>query len=287
MRCFYHSADFDGLCSAAIVQYRFSECELHGIDYGESFPWDIIVPNEIVFMVDFSLDRDDMLHLNNVCNLIWIDHHKSALEKMGDITEEDISGSRVIGKAGCELTWEFVMGTTIPEAVRLLGRYDVWDHKDPWVVPFQYGMRRYPKEDVDPNNKGFWNYLFTSSEACEPIVDAGKIIMDFINADNASYVKKYAFETYIDGHLCIAVDRLNTNSLIFNSVYNKDRHDFMMVFGWSPSIKKWKVSLYTEKYDASEVAKKRGGGGHKGAAGFVCDELPFLLIWELKGENNG
>jgi nanoRNase/pAp phosphatase (c-di-AMP/oligoRNAs hydrolase) len=35
------------------------------------------------------------------------------------------------------------------------------------------------------------------------------------------------------------------------------------------------VSLYSETIDVSVIAKKHGGGGHKGAAGFVCPKLPF------------
>jgi nanoRNase/pAp phosphatase (c-di-AMP/oligoRNAs hydrolase) len=36
------------------------------------------------------------------------------------------------------------------------------------------------------------------------------------------------------------------------------------------------VSLYSETVDVSTIAKSFGGGGHKGAAGFVCKELPFI-----------
>ena len=52
----------------------------------------------------------------------------------------------------------------------------------------------------------------------------------------------------------------------------------MIAFGWTP-IGMWRVSLYTifDHIDVSEIAKKYGGGGHKNAAGFVCDNLPFNL----------
>ena len=38
---------------------------------------------------------------------------------------------------------------------------------------------------------------------------------------------------------------------------------------------KFTVSLYSESVDVSVIAKAHGGGGHKGAAGFICAELPF------------
>ena len=42
---------------------------------------------------------------------------------------------------------------------------------------------------------------------------------------------------------------------------------------------RWTVSLYNEngKFDVSEIAKLMGGGGHAGAAGFVCDDPDDLF----------
>ena len=42
--CFYHKADLDGVCSAAIVKHFVPECELYGIDYGDEFPWALVRP---------------------------------------------------------------------------------------------------------------------------------------------------------------------------------------------------------------------------------------------------
>lgn len=39
--------------------------------------------------------------------------------------------------------------------------------------------------------------------------------------------------------------------------------------------KQFTVSLYSETVDVGAIAKAHGGGGHKGAAGFVCDTLPW------------
>lgn len=37
MYCFYHSKDLDGKCSGAIVKYKFPDCNMIGIDYGDKF----------------------------------------------------------------------------------------------------------------------------------------------------------------------------------------------------------------------------------------------------------
>jgi nanoRNase/pAp phosphatase (c-di-AMP/oligoRNAs hydrolase) len=55
----------------------------------------------------------------------------------------------------------------------------------------------------------------------------------------------------------------------------EEDYDIMMPFVFDG--KRWTVSLYTKKkdIDVSELAKKHGGGGHRQAAGFQCDQLPF------------
>ena len=80
----------------------------------------------------------------------------------------------------------------------------------------------------------------------------------------------------MDGLKCIAVNKLNTNSQLFDSVWNPEEYDAMLTFGYANG--QWTVSLYSDKDDVNvgEVAKKHGGGGHVGAAGFQTDKLPFL-----------
>lgn len=82
MTCFYHKSDLDGMCSGAIVKAFDQAVELRGIQYGEPFPFDEITPGQNVYMVDFSLQPfSDMERLNNLANLIWIDHHKTSLDE--------------------------------------------------------------------------------------------------------------------------------------------------------------------------------------------------------------
>jgi len=137
MKAFFHSSDLDGQCSGAIVKRFYPECRLIGINYGQPFPWDDIEPNEPVFMVDFCLQPfEDMVRLANMATLVWIDHHKSAIEEsVAYHVDKAIPGLRQVGLAGCELTWtyiqEFVMRDKkekepVPLAVTLIGAYDTW-----------------------------------------------------------------------------------------------------------------------------------------------------------------
>jgi oligoribonuclease NrnB/cAMP/cGMP phosphodiesterase (DHH superfamily) len=281
MKCFYHSADLDGHCSGAIVKHHFPECELIGINYGQPFPWERIDPEEEVFMVDFRLQPfEGMERLNGACPLTWIDHHKSAIEEARKRCFIGSQGQYLgEGKAGCELTWEYLSTEEIPPAVRLLGRYDVWDHTDPQVLPFQYGMRLY---NTDPTHDfEFWRPFFEPDQFPSWTIDGilwkGEAVLAYQKQENEKYARACAFETELNGLRFIAVNKMLGISQVFYTVYDPVRHDAMLTFGRRKGC--WHVSLYSAKdtVDVSVIAKAYGGGGHKGASGFQCEQLPFSL----------
>jgi len=278
MKCFYHSADLDGHCSGAIVKRRYPECEMIGINYGDGFPWDSIESGETVFMVDFSLPIEDMVRLNDMCVLHWIDHHKSAVEAAHKIGFTAWGGHVLSDRAaGCELTWYHLYRDSPPppDAVYLLGRYDVWDHDNAFVLPFQYGMRLV--DDTWPDNTQLWDKLLGGErDTCLEYIDRGKLVMEYEAVENRKYARAYAFDSVLDGLRAVCVNRGMCNSKVFDAVYDPDKHDLMVTF----CMKKdgtWRVSLYSDKaeVDCSAVAVNFGGGGHKGAAGFICAQLPF------------
>ena len=55
--CFYHRADYDGVCSAAIVKKFVPDCELYGIDYGDPFPWDKVMDGPQVSAAELEAGR--------------------------------------------------------------------------------------------------------------------------------------------------------------------------------------------------------------------------------------
>ena len=275
MKCFYHSADLDGHCSGAIVKHFYPECEMIGINYGDEFPWRSIGHDENIYMVDFSLQPfDGMIQLAATTpHFHWIDHHKTAIEES---TKHNftIHGLRRDGIGACQLTWEYLSGGfKLPYSIKLLAEYDVWNHKDENTLPFQYGMRLLK---TNPNDSmRLWNSLFNGNEFTTDMIYKGKTVLEYVKQDNEKYCQACSFDTEIDGLKCIAINKMMTNSQVFESVWNNTKYDAMLTFGRRNG--KWTVSLYTDKdgVDVSIIAKARGGGGHKQAAGFQCDELPF------------
>lgn len=283
MKCFYHSADLDGHCSGAFVKCIYPEVELIPINYGDVYDLDQIEDGETIFVVDFSFQPFEIMEqIADKANLIWLDHHKTAMKNAEDRNFTPL-GIRDMRLSGCELTWMYlapekkVAGKSIPEkmpkAIQYLGRYDVWDHTNKNTLPFQYGCRM---ENTDPNNQEFWTNLFFTDDEHERIIKNGKIILEYQRQQDEMYIKSRGFEVELEGLKMIACNVGLRNSQLFDSAYDADKHDAMMIFCMLPN-RKWTVSMYTSKegIDVSDVAKKYGGGGHKGAAGFQCDKLPF------------
>ena len=283
MKCFYHSADLDGHCSGAIVKYFNPSCEMFGINYGDEFPWGVGERDETVYMVDFSLQPfGDMVKLWGGKNLIWIDHHISAIkdsESKEYQMSDAILGLRRDGIGACGLVWEYFSKEPAPYPVQLLAEYDVWNHSDPNALPFQYGIRMYHTRP-DDDGMDFWVDFFDSDryDGTAEIIEQGKLLLRHISSDNSKYAKACAFDTELDGLKCIAINKMLTNSQLFDSVWDKEKYDAMLTFGFRKGA--WTVSLYTDKdgVDVSVIAKARGGGGHVQAAGFQCDKLPLTEV---------
>jgi uncharacterized protein len=276
MKCFYHSADLDGHASGAIVKYRFPACETIGINYGQEFPFGKIGHKEEVFMVDFTLQPfDQMEYLAEISDLIWIDHHKTEIEE-AEKRQFNPRGIHRIGIGACALVWEYLYPSyQIPDTIRLLAEYDVWNHSDPRVLPFQYRFRFF--ENTYPDNQELW-VRYIEKEGAREVCKIGQTLLTYEDRQNARFCKSYAFETTLSSLTAVCANRGLTSSKLFDSIYDPAQHDLMITFcRLKLPAHQWTVSLYSTKddIDCGQIARSFGGGGHKGAAGFQCDVLPF------------
>ena len=300
MRIVYHGVDLDGKCSAAIVWHsvearaarkRGAPCELIPLDYGQPLGMADWVEGEAVYVVDFSLPLQQMLVIAERYCLVWIDHHKTAIAE-ADAAGFDPAGRRLAdgGEAACLLCWRyFHPGAEVPVAVRLLSDYDTWQNANPlrWhrlILPFQLGVRAQHPEptsdfwhdllDMDPRRAKAW------AERGLPILVAqGGVILASLRDRNRELVTAAAFFTKLDGLSALACNALHVNSGLFDDAIGRMDVSLFIAFGWQRDH--WKLSLWpapaAKALDVSAIAKKYGGGGHAGAAGCQCAELPFRL----------
>lgn len=292
----YHRADFDGIFCREIAKKFLPDAELIGWDYGDPEPAKHLDGHEQLYILDLSVPS-----LMDHPNLIWIDHHKTAIEKY----PETIPGYRIDGVAACRLAWQWFSNIPIsipgmelptkymffdraviePYAVRLAGEYDIWDKRDPNAELFQHGLRSRelmdydwkmlldPKYDnsVQDHDPGFTNSELISNT----LLSAGRSIQYARTQENASIIQSCGFTIQFEGFCLLACNAARYNSQLFTAGL-KPEHDGMLGFNWDGQ--QWRVSLYTDKpgIDLSPVAVKYGGGGHKGACGFRAKILPFI-----------
>ena len=282
MKCFYHS-DMDGRCAGAVVRMTMENIGVHGqyyqINYNDRFPFEEVVKDELIVIVDFSLQGDGGFErlLTMTSNVVWIDHHKTAIEK-NEHLKEMLDGARGDKEAGCVLTWKWFHKdeTVVPLAVQMIGSYDIWDFSvfGEDLLRLQAGLRLY---DTTPES-GFWDeFLYSGLDSLlGRVIESGDIVLRYKRSVDSLYVRSFGFFCTLDKYRVVACNMGMTSSQLFD-VVDPSEYDLMCPFVFDGRT--YAVSVYSKDadIDCSEIAKRRGGGGHKQAAGFQCTMLPFDL----------
>lgn len=279
MKIFHHN-DADGRCSAALIYMyglkgedeNFVECI--EMDYATEFPIEKIEKDEKVYIVDYSIDPYIMEQLIAIThNIIWIDHHKSAIEKYEKWPNmmPAIGGIRIKeGVSACKLVWNYIGGNdyNIPVMVRIIDDWDIWKHEYEYTKPF---ITSFNARSVytDPKNYLFWKHMNDEDYISRMVAD-GMTMIKFRDGYAEEVINHIGFKCTIGGLRVFAVNIPHANSEYFKSL-DKAEYDVFMPFYYDPNKMLWTYSMYSvsEGTDVSAVCKKYGGGGHKNAAGFT------------------
>lgn len=267
----YHNRDMDGFASGAICKLKYPDARLIGWDYVDDIPDFEQFKDEEVIMIDITFPLDKLKELGEICSqLTVIDHHIS-FKKQYD--EDSTAWDKFLylykdGIAACEIGWKYLFSDKpIPPSLELIGRYDTWRQKEgDWegqTLPFKYFMygscnsaENFPQSVFD-----------NSQEFRDKGVVIGRSIMKYEDTMNESIAKKNAFEIEAYGHKALAINYFPFSSETLKSLFNPDKHEVLVGFVYTGT--KWSISLRSiGDMDVSAIAKARGGGGHKNAAGF-------------------
>ncbi len=279
MKIYYHN-DLDGRCAAAIA-YRAIEAErvkgikvdLIELDYKDKIKVKEINLCEKIFIVDFSFKPEIMEKVLLLTkNIVWIDHHKTAFEYK--YSQKVMMGIRDNAYSGCELAWKYFYGKKgMPKAIELIGDRDKWAWKfGKETAHFNVGLKLYDHQPQD----SIWDRLFglpIRLAEVPNIIKKGELCLKFRDNFCEDYCKSYGFETKFEGYKCFALGLYMFGSEAFGSRM-KD-YDICLSFAYLGD--RWTIGLYSDgkDIDVGKIAQQYGGGGHKGAAGFVSKNLPF------------
>lgn len=299
----HHNKDMDGYCSGAICKLKYPDAKLIGWDYKDEIPDFKQFVGEDVIMIDITFPIDKIKELARISRLTVIDHHISFLKDIlkedyidhpdpASITEFIKTKSKVFEKAGdfnyiykantaaCEIGWGYLFpDKPIPYAVTLIGRYDTWRQSEgDWqneTLPFKYYMYG------QCNSAEGFPHLLLDQEWSDPIIGSyiksGYDIMKYQDMIDEAGTRAFSFEREAYGARAIILNQTYFNSESVKSKYDPEKHDIMVGFCYTGT--KWSVSLRSAKpeFDVSVIAKARGGGGHKGAAGFEVQNFEDIF----------
>jgi len=211
-----------------------------------------------VVILDFSFNNKTIKRMiKDANNLLVIDHHKSAMVELHDISNTHFD----MTKSGAILAWEwFHPGKEPPKFIQYIQDRDLWKWELPYSKEFSAAFDMVPF-DFEEFEK------FEDDSVFDDAVKRGSYILAY----SKTVVKKVcdkAASRKMDGKHVMVVNSSHWMSEI-GAKLSPDC-DYAMIWYYDHNDKDIKVSLrsFHESVDVSEVSKKFGGGGHKKAAGF-------------------
>lgn len=303
-----HHNDADGYMSARIVlsTFKVEDDDLICMDYTKELDLSLIEKDERVYIVDYSLEPEKMKSLLEITkDVIWIDHHKSAIEKYNDYPElKYLKGIRFDGISATGLSWLYMRGAlsttgnyvkdyylmmkkleNAPLGVQLINDWDVWNHFIPETKPFMIALNSHQFCWKSPK-QALWGQLMNTENdnVTKILYEAGKSMIDYRDGWSMKLRERYGFVIELEGYKVYCLNLGNANSEFFGELI--DEYDAVMTFCFNGEL--FNASIYSDgNVDVSEIAKKFGGGGHKGASGFTFDDFDFIKSRLVEGENNG
>lgn len=305
MIIFYHG-DMDGIVSAHLYfKGRYDNSESLTIKFIEfeydkekdilTMPIAKYIPEEIVF-VDCCPNEEILQYLIKINkNITILDHHISKKPLIDAYCKEGlIDGMSYIGASGSLITWcwfkfnkdiskiiEFldIFGisrenqdrSNVPLSIKLVNSWDIWNGL---YIEAEAYKTYFECQNFKPRDKEI-NLLLDNNLEIQKAVINGNMMLNFYHNWGEQYCQRYGYAIQYQDKRIFVLNVGNANSKIFGERIHT--YDAVMIYCYNGE--KYKCSIYSNKedFDCSTFAEALGGGGHKGAAGFVIDEIPDWL----------
>ena len=252
----YHAKCSDGFGAAwSAWKLLGNKSEYYAATHGDPPP---DVKGKNVAILDFSYSNATTKQMiEDAENLIIIDHHKSAMVELHDVTNTIFD----MKHSGAMLSWNFFHpGKEPPKFIRYIEDRDLWKWELPYSKEFAaaFDMVPFDFEKFDE---------FEDDSAFDDACKRGSYILAY----SKSVIKKVSDQATLrewQGKKIYLVNSPHWMSEIGNKL--APDCDFVVIWWFDHDRLECRVSLraFHEDTDVSEIAKKFDGGGHKKAAGF-------------------
>lgn len=283
--CIYHGNCDDGFGAAWAIWRRWPDVEFVPGVYGKPLP---SATGKNVLFVDFSDKRPGILAMGKTAkSVVIIDHHKTAAEELTGFPIFDGSVSSLpqlfetaefmgevpvavwfdMGQSGALMAWQFATNTRRdafppPQMLAFIEDRDLWHFTYGLRTKrFSAALRTYPQEFA------VWDKIAAETET---------LMLEGVSILRAHElnVQKILAEAYWDDCAGVQVPMVNAPYH-----YASDCAEAMLalypdapfVAAWfrrGDGFTQWSLRSEDRRTDVSAVAKARGGGGHRNAAGF-------------------
>jgi uncharacterized protein len=277
----YHGDCPDGWCAAYLAHKRWPSAQLFGATHGGELP---NVKGKDVLVVDFSWKREVTLQLlAEAKSMVILDHHATAEKELAGIGCAQFDMTR----SGAAMMWDYLYGGVpdmtpeLPfgERGRAIPR--------PWYVNYV-------------QDRDLWTWKLPNSRAISAAIMATPMtteewdkltMMDVITAGRMGdgivkhinhYVKKVAdqaqFGTYLHSSVSVVNAAYPNISDVCNELCERGADIGLGWFQRGDGLVQFSLRSIGD-LDVSLIAKSKGGGGHKNAAGFqlpLNDALAFI-----------
>lgn len=265
--CYYHD-DLDGIASASVVKEIYPDAIFMPVQYGYEWTKKEVKKRRVI-VVDFTMPR--MGTLKSLSDdLIWADHHKTAMEKYPELwNDENVQGKRDMKHSGCVLTWQtFFPGKEVPRALKLIEDMDLW--------LFEYKHTKLYCNSAELKYKVPTDKIW--KDDIELMIEHGRHINKKIQ-EQVEKAYNNGTELIFHGYKTIMI---NTNHNVSEVGSYANTKGYVIALIWSVRNQDVICSLRSKTADVSKIATYYNGGGHKGASGFRTDFDFISLLYKNK-----
>jgi nanoRNase/pAp phosphatase (c-di-AMP/oligoRNAs hydrolase) len=261
----YHAHCTDGFGAAFAAWKKFGDnAKYYAVSYGKPIPK--LNKPKMVYILDFSYDKQTLMDLKKETDVVVLDHHKTA--------EKDLQGVGFaqfdMNRSGAMMAWEyFHPEKEIPMMIRYIQDRDLWKFDLKLTKEFHLGISMLPQmfEVWDVAN-------------VDDITRSGGAILSYQNMLIERIISSCVFEQNVSSLYGVELDESYNIAMVNSGVLESEIGDVLLnrftgadfaLVWYKTKDKKIKVSLRSrnERADVSEIAKKFNGGGHRNASGFI------------------
>lgn len=275
----FHANCTDGLAAAGCAYQIFADTAEYIPMHYDQEPDLNRFTNKLVYILDFSFKRNIFNAIVEVAKrVVMLDHHKTAFEEFAGnnrehytITSDSVEVLLDNNRSGALLAWNHFNPLQVDNApliIRAIDDRDRWQFKLDKTKEINEGLRFVAHTVKD-------YALAIEDDDVDTLIRIGSILVVKTDQQVKGTMKNARIAQDENGHKFAIVNCPSSiTSELGNTLCKELDIDYALMYTINEAERKTIYSLRSvAHFDVSEIAKKRGGGGHKNAAGYVVKDF--------------